>query len=143
MNDGICDFRFAICDLVARGRDSRCSHNGRQFASFPVQSGNAGFRQQASVDHQLHPVGRFIGFFFDSSKFRNEFSFRATAAGSSVVRSDGSAATHQLSADSASFGVSRQCAYELDDTQGELLGSSLQFGLVHRSSHSPGAIANP
>jgi hypothetical protein len=39
MNEGICDFRFAICDLAApQGRDTRGGHYGRQICSQPNKS---------------------------------------------------------------------------------------------------------
>ena len=54
MNDGICDFRFAICDLAAATRrEARSCHDRGQLAGFLSQRIDFGFGQQAAFDDEL------------------------------------------------------------------------------------------
>ena len=66
MNDGVCDFRFAICNLAptARGKP-RSRHDRGQFASFLTERIDFCFRHQTAVDNQFHSVRGFVGFLFN------------------------------------------------------------------------------
>ena len=97
MNEWICDFGFAICDLAAANcRNPRGGHDGGQFACLLSQRIHFGCWQQAAVNNQFHPITRLVSFFFHSSELGDEFGFGASATSGAVVRADRRSASQQL-----------------------------------------------
>jgi hypothetical protein len=132
MNEGICDFRFAICDSRAtQGRNSRGGHYRGKFVGLLIQSGDALRFQQSGVNYQFKPVGRFVGFLFHSSQLRDEFGLRTPSARGSVVCANRRTASDQLTADSPSLDRPRQSCDEFQHTQGKFLRSFFQFSFLH------------
>jgi hypothetical protein len=147
MSEGILDLRFAICDWGAsRCRDSRSSHNRGQVAGFPVQRGHLASFQEPAVNNQLHPVGRFIHFFFHGAEFRNKLRFGLTPTRGSIVGSDRHSASYQLGSNSTAFSRPGQRTNQFQYPQGEMLCSLLQFSFVHtceiRNQMTKSQIAN-
>ena len=133
MNEGICDFRFAICDLGAmRRRKTRRSHDRGQFGGFLMQGRNLFRFQQAIIDNQFHPVSGFIRFFLHGSQLRNKLGFRTDAARSLVIGSDRHSTADQLPSNSTTLDSPGQGSDQLQHAQGELLSSLLQFSFVHK-----------
>ena len=63
MNDKICDFRFAICDLTtATRRETRSGHDRARFTGFLSQHSDFALWQQGTVD------GSVLEFYFGHRK---------------------------------------------------------------------------
>jgi len=132
MNEEICDFKFAIWDLIPlRGRQARGRHDGSQFDGFLMQSRNHLCFQQSIIDDQFHPISGFISFFLNRSELRNELRFRPAAAGGSIVGSHRHSTTDQLTSNRTPLSRPGQRANQFEHTQGESLCSLLQFSFIH------------
>jgi hypothetical protein len=132
MNEKICDFRFAICDLTPPTcRKSGRGHNGGQLRGLLPEGINALPFQQFGVDNQFHPIGRFIGFFFNRAQLRNKLRLGASATRRPVVCPDRSPTPDQLRTDGAAFRGFRQSTHQLDHPQGKLFRTLFEFSFIH------------
>jgi hypothetical protein len=131
---GILDLRFAICDWAAGGGNPGSSHDRGQFAGLLVQRVDLLLAQQAAVDDQFHPIGRFIRLLLDGAQLGDELGFGTTSTSCPVVRANGRSTSHQLGCDRTAFGGSGQGANESDDPQRKLSGTLLQFRFRHKTS---------
>ena len=132
MNEEICDFKFAIWDLIPlRGRQARGRHDGSQFDGFLMQSRNHLCFQQSIIDDQFHPISGFISFFLNRSELRNELRFRPGSSHRTIVCRNSSSAAQQLFTEHLRFSGSRQMLEQSDDPKRKSLSPIPQlFGLL-------------
>jgi hypothetical protein len=132
MNDGIFDFRFAICDLAtATRRKSGRDHDCGQFARFLSKRIHFAFGQKTAVDNQFHPISRLVSFFLHGSEPGNELGFRASPTSRAVICANRRSASDELISQSTTFCSPGKSRHKLEHTQSELLCSVFQFGFVH------------
>ena len=128
----IADCRLPIYRLFAGRRLTGGSHDGSQSVGFFQQGGQLFCSHDVGLDQQFEPQGGFIGFFFDSANFGDEFSPAPCATRRAIIGGHRSSAANNLPGDNtASIVIFGNCPGQFNDPQSKGFGASLRFNWVH------------
>jgi hypothetical protein len=128
----IADCRLPIWGLRARSGLARSCHDGGQIGCFLQDFHESLFRQNFRFTKQFQSQRSFIGFFFNNSNFRNEFSPASRATRRAVVCSNGCSAADNLPCNHTTGSCFWNHVRQFDNSQCKSLRSGFEFRWVHR-----------
>jgi hypothetical protein len=121
------DLRLVVSLPITR-RAYRLEENRAKFAGLSKKRlGGQRFWSQLALDQSLEPKLALVRFVEHHAQFGDELASRSRATGATVVGRDARPRSNQLPSDRVGGDIVRQSFDQVDDGEGESLGSSAEF----------------